>query len=64
MSDQPQLHVGERVITPLGTGTITTITAGHADTDIARYRIDHAGHHAWYYLDELCIVDEHLHTEQ
>lgn len=52
-----QLHLGQQVVTATGTGVVTAITAGHADTDIVRYRITHNDRHHWHYLDELVIIE-------
>lgn len=52
--DEP--HIGQRVITDLGDGIVTTITAGHSDTDIHRYRVATSTTHRWYYLDEIIPV--------
>ena len=52
--DEPR--IGQRVITDLGDGIVTTIAAGHSDTDIHRYRIDSGISHCWYYFDEIIPI--------
>lgn len=52
--DEPR--IGQRVITDIGDGIVTTITAGSSDTDIQRYRVASSTTHRWYYLDEIIPV--------
>lgn len=54
--DQPR--IGQRVITDHGVGTVTTIAAGDADTDVLRYFVRSAATNDWYYLDEIIIVGD------
>ena len=54
--DEPR--IGQPVISDHGTGVVTAIEAGHADTDIHRYRITANSSHCWRYLDELLLLHE------
>ena len=52
--DEPR--IGQRVITDLGDGIVTTITVGSSDTDILRYRVSFEAASRWYYLDEIIPI--------
>lgn len=52
--DEPR--IGQRVITDIGDGIVTTITAGSSNTDIHRYRVSFDTSHRWYYLDEIIAL--------
>ena len=55
-------RIGHHVITEHGAGIVHTIAAGHADTDIVRYRITTGTVRRWHYLDELIVVADHDHA--
>ena len=57
-------RIGQRVITPHGTGIVHTITAGHADCDVLRYRVTFDTRRRWYYLDELVIIPDPVDAER
>ena len=52
--DEPR--IGQRVITDVGDGIVTTISVGSSDTDILRYRVSFDTTHRWYYLDEIIPI--------
>lgn len=58
----PQLPLGQLVATPDGMDVIAGMEAGHADTDIVRYRTANTG--CWWYLDELIIISDPIGVDQ
>ncbi len=54
--DEPR--IGQRVITSIGDGIVTTITAGDASTNILRYQVTTGATKRWYYLDEIITIPD------
>lgn len=55
-----QPHIGDRVITPAGSGSIDTITVAHSlADDLLRYRVTFTTdmRRRWYYADELIRLE-------